>query len=84
MMSRTSRTGGVTGFMLVLLLTGVSGAQEAAPPLTLEESMAIRWHMGLADTDYSTRCALNQAMQIYPLIAAVQMADMAATYWEGK
>lgn len=52
--------------------------------LTLEESMAIRWHMGLADTDYSTRCALNQAMQIYPLILAVQMADMAATFWEGK
>jgi hypothetical protein len=52
--------------------------------LTLEESMAIRWHMGLADTDYSTRCALNQAMQIYPLILALQMADQAATFWDQK
>lgn len=40
-MSRTIRTGGVTGIMLVLLLTGVSGAQEGAAPMTLEESVAI-------------------------------------------
>jgi len=47
-MSRTSRTGGVTGFMLVLLLTGVSGAQEAAPPLTLEESIAVALRQSVA------------------------------------
>jgi hypothetical protein len=53
--------------------------------LTVEETMAIGWHMGAWDTtDYNQRTALGQAMQIYPLILALQMADMAATFWEGK
>lgn len=53
--------------------------------LTVEETMGIGWHMGAWDTtDYNQRISLGQAMQIYPLCLAVQMADMAATYWEGK
>lgn len=51
---------------------------------TLEEVMAVRWHMGLADTDYSTRQALNGAMSKYPLVCALHMADLAANYFDGK
>jgi hypothetical protein len=52
--------------------------------LTMDEIMAIRWHMGLTDTDYSTRQALNGAFGKYPLAVALHMADMAASYFEGK
>jgi hypothetical protein len=53
--------------------------------LTVEETMAIGHHMGAwGAADYTERQTLNQAMQIYPLILALQMADQAATFWEGK
>ena len=49
--------------------------------LTMEEIMAIRWHMaGYDDTarSYSGNLALNGAMDKFPLIAALHMADLAA------
>lgn len=52
--------------------------------LTVEEAMAIRWHIGLSDTDYAARCALSAAMEKYPLILALQMADQMATFWDKK
>ena len=52
--------------------------------LTVEEAMAIRWHMGLSDSDYATRCSLAAAMEKYPLILALQVADQMATFWDRK
>lgn len=49
--------------------------------LSMDEIMAIRWHMaGYDDTarSYSGNLALNGAMDKFPLIAALHMADMAA------
>jgi len=50
-------------------------------PLTMEEVMAIRWHMAGFDDgakSYAGGLALNGAMNKYPLIAALHMADLAA------
>lgn len=53
--------------------------------LTDEEWSAIRWHMGAWGTeDYSGRQALNQAMEKYPLVLLLQMADQAAAYLDKK
>jgi len=49
--------------------------------LTMEELMAIRWHMaGFDDAarNYSGGLSLNNAMNKYPLIAILHMADLAA------
>jgi hypothetical protein len=49
--------------------------------LTMEELMAIRWHMaGFDDAakSYAGLLSLNNAMNKYPLVAALHMADLAA------
>lgn len=49
--------------------------------LSMEELMAIRWHMaGFDDAakNYSGGLSLNNAMNKYPLIAAIHMADLAS------
>lgn len=51
--------------------------------LTREEAMAIRWHMGFADTD--NKNFVGQAFEMFPLAFALSTADMQATYYvEGK
>ena len=53
--------------------------------LTVEEAMAIHWHMGAWNaTEYGDRSALSAAMEKYPLTLALQMADQMATFWEKK
>ncbi|MBU2701108.1 hypothetical protein Ga0466249_002219 [Sporomusaceae bacterium BoRhaA] len=53
--------------------------------LSDDEAMAIRWHMGAWGTEnYTERQTLSAAMDKYPLILALQMADQAATYWDQK
>lgn len=55
--------------------------------LSMEELMAIRWHMaGFDDSakSYSGNLSLNNAMNKYPLIAAVHIADMAAVNLKKK
>lgn len=52
---------------------------------TLEEMMAIRWHMGAwGATDYVDKQSLSKAMDKYPLILALQMADQITTFFDGK
>ncbi len=54
-------------------------------PLTVEEIMSIRWHMGGFDDtgrSYSGGFALSRAMDKYPLVTALQIADLAATRFE--
>jgi hypothetical protein len=52
---------------------------------TIEEIMAIRWHMGAFGSEsYADRQGLAAAMDKYPLILAIQMADLAATYFGKK
>ena len=49
--------------------------------LTMEELMAIRWHMaGFDDAakNYAGGLSLTNAMNKYPLIAAIHIADLAA------
>jgi hypothetical protein len=46
--------------------------------LTVQEQMAIRWHMGLGN-DYAMNCALNEANKISPLVPLLHMADYEAT-----
>jgi hypothetical protein len=49
-------------------------------PLTIDEIMAIRWHMGGFDDtgrSYSGGFALDIAMDKYPLVTALHMADLA-------
>ena len=56
-------------------------------PLTGDEIMAIRWHMaGFDDAgrQYAGGQALNAALKKYPLITALHMADLAASYFDGK
>ena len=51
------------------------------------EATAIRWHMGGFDdlaNGYGGRKTLTNAMQRYPLITALHMADLAASYFDGK
>ena len=55
--------------------------------LSMEELMAIRWHMaGFDDAakSYAGGLSLNGAMNKYPLIAAVHIADMAAVNLKKK
>jgi hypothetical protein len=53
--------------------------------LQVEEMMAIRWHMGAFGSEsYADRQALSTAMEKYPLILALQMADLAASYFDKK
>lgn len=49
--------------------------------VTDEEAAAIRWHMGLSDTDYATRQSLFNAMKRFPLALALHMADQVAVYF---
>lgn len=54
-------------------------------PLQVEEMMAIRWHMGpWGSESYAERQTLSAAMDKYPLILALQVADQAATYFDKK
>lgn len=52
--------------------------------LSVDEIMAIRWHMGLSDTDYGLRQSLSAAMDKFPIIIALHAADLAANYFERK
>lgn len=55
--------------------------------LTTEERMAIRWHMGGWEDSargYTGQQAQSTAMKKYPLITALHMADLAATFFDGK
>ncbi|MBP2656234.1 MAG: hypothetical protein H6Q73_3803 [Firmicutes bacterium] len=53
--------------------------------LTVEEKMAIRWHMGAFGAEsYADRQTLSAAMEKFNLILALQMADMAASYFDKK
>lgn len=53
--------------------------------LTVEEAVAIRWHMGAWGAEsYTEKQSLSAAMEKYPLILALQMADQAATFWDKK
>ena len=49
--------------------------------LTVEEAMAIRWHMGGFDDAARGGCkAISEAYDAYPLAVKLHMADLAATY----
>lgn len=53
--------------------------------LSIEEVMAIRWHMGGFDDagrQYAGGLALNGAMEKYPIITLLHMADLAAVSFE--
>jgi len=53
--------------------------------LTMEEILAIDWHMGGYDIrcyDYQGKSAISTAMEKYKLVVLLQMADVAATYLE--
>jgi hypothetical protein len=55
--------------------------------LTMEEIMAIRWHMAGYDDaakNYSSGLSLNNAMNKYPIIAALHMSDLAAVNFKKK
>lgn len=54
--------------------------------LTAEEMLAIRWHMGGFDGAASSTGgrSLSLAMNQYPLVAALHMADLAACYFDKK
>jgi len=55
--------------------------------LTMEEIMAIRWHMAGYDgsaKSYEGNLSLNNAMNKYPIIAALHMADLAAVNFRKK
>lgn len=52
-------------------------------PLTQEEMLAIRWHMGGFDAsarDYAAGMALSSAMSKSKLVTALHLADMMATW----
>lgn len=55
--------------------------------LTREELLAINWHMAGFDDriqGYAGSNALSAAMRSYPLIVALHMADLTASYFPGK
>ena len=55
--------------------------------LTREETLAIRWHMGGFDDtakSYAGGLQLSAAMDKYPLLVMLHMADLAATYLLNK
>lgn len=47
--------------------------------LTKEEAMAIRWHMGFTEPKESWNC-ISAAIAQYPLVLALHLADLEATY----
>lgn len=47
--------------------------------LTKEEAMAIRWHMGFTEPKESWNC-ISAAITQYPLVLALHLADLEATY----
>ena len=52
--------------------------------LTMEEVMAIRWHMGAYDDSaksYAGGVALNNAIDKYPLVLFLHLADQIASHW---
>jgi hypothetical protein len=52
---------------------------------TVDEIMAIRWHMGSAGGgDYETNMARSAAMDRYPIVGLLHMADMAACFIDKK
>ena len=53
--------------------------------LSSAEAAAIRWHMGAwGDDGYSERQSMNRAMEMYPLVSMLQMADLASNYLSKK
>lgn len=51
--------------------------------LTLDETMAIRWHMGAWDfafQSYEAKSNIGEAGNRYPLLALIQSADNMATH----
>jgi putative nucleotidyltransferase with HDIG domain len=56
--------------------------------LTLEEEMAIRWHMGFSDPGthfyYPTGDAFKKALAIHPLAKVIMIADQMAECYETK
>lgn len=56
--------------------------------LTKDETLAIRWHMGAFDDSvqggYGGMKALSNAYHMCHLAAAMHMADMATSYFDGK
>ena len=53
-------------------------------PLTIDEQLAIRWHMGPWDAEGPKRKTLNQAMEKCLLLKALMLADQTATWLEEK
>lgn len=47
--------------------------------LTKEEAMAIRWHMGFTEPKENWNC-ISAAIAQYPLVLALHLADLEATY----
>lgn len=49
--------------------------------LSKQEAMAIRWHMGPWDAEgYSARKSMGQAMDMYPMVKAMMLADQTASW----
>lgn len=55
--------------------------------LTVDEAMAIRWHMGGYDDagrgGWGGSSALSTAQKRYPLVSALHIADLAASFFDG-
>lgn len=52
---------------------------------TIDEIMAIVHHMGAWGAEgYTDKLTLSAAMEKYPLVLALQVADQMATFWERK
>ncbi|MEN6565893.1 MAG: HD domain-containing protein [Veillonellales bacterium] len=53
--------------------------------LSDEEAAAIRWHMGFSDEAFKGGSyAVSNAMDKYPLVVALHIADLEATYFDKK
>ncbi|WP_110953684.1 HD domain-containing protein [Anaerosinus massiliensis] len=53
--------------------------------LTLDEIMAIRWHMGsFSGSDYTTTQSLSKAMEQHRIVTLLHMADLAAGYLDNR
>lgn len=53
--------------------------------LTIDEIMAIRWHMGsFSGNDYTTTQSLSKAMEEYKIVTLLHMADLAAGYLDNR
>lgn len=55
--------------------------QQLGLKLTMDEIMAINWHMGAFDLSEYEKWNLSQAMEEYPLVLMLQQADLMASYW---